>query len=92
MRDFIHVRDVAAIIFKICTSDTTYSHINIGTGVTTKIADIVKLFLTKFPELIVEDSSVKEVEYSRADTTRLSELWNGGFVKIEDFVREHLLR
>jgi hypothetical protein len=50
------------------------------------------LFLTKSPELIVEDSSVKEVEYSRADTTRLSELWNGGFVKIEDFVREQLLR
>jgi nucleoside-diphosphate-sugar epimerase len=92
MRDFIHVRDVAAIVFKICTLNTTYSHINIGTGVTTKIADIVKLFLMKFPELIVEDSSVKEVEYSRADTTRLSELWNSGFVKIEDFVREQLLR
>lgn len=90
MRDFIHVRDVAAIVFKICTLNTTYSHINIGTGITTKIADIVKLFLTKFPELIVERGSVKEVEYSRADITRLSELWTGGFVRVEDFVSEQL--
>ena len=90
MRDFIHVRDVAAIVFKICTLNTIYSHINIGTGITTKIADIVKFFVTKFPELIVERGSVKEVEYSRADITRLSELWTGGFVRVEDFVSEQL--
>jgi UDP-glucose 4-epimerase len=91
LRDFIHVGDVAAIVLKICSLQTPYCHINIGTGVATKISDIVKLVLTQFPELIVETGSAKEVEYSRADTTRLSEFWDAGFIKVEDFVREQLI-
>jgi nucleoside-diphosphate-sugar epimerase len=91
LRDFIHVRDVAAIVLKICSLQTAYSYINIGTGVATKISDIVKLVLTQFPELIVEPGSAKEVEYSRADTTRLSEFWDAGFIQVEDFVREQLI-
>ena len=91
LRDFIHVRDVAAIVLKICASQPTYSHINIGTGVATKISDVVKLVLSKFPALIIESRTAKEVEYSRADTARLSQIWDGGFMKIEDYISEHLV-
>ena len=91
LRDFIHVRDVAAIVLKICASQPTYSHINIGTGVATKISDVVKLVLSKFPALMIEPGTAKEVEYSRADTARLSQLWGGGFMKIEDYISEHLV-
>jgi nucleoside-diphosphate-sugar epimerase len=91
LRDFIHVRDVAAIVLKICALQPTYSHINIGTGVATKISDVVKLVLSKFPALIIEPRTAKEVEYSRADTALLSQIWDGGFMKIEDFISEYLV-
>jgi len=91
LRDFIHVRDVAAIVLKICVIQPTYSHINIGTGVATKISDVVKLVRSKFPALIIEPRAAKEVEYSRADTARLSHIWDGGFMKIEDFISEYLV-
>lgn len=91
LRDFIHVRDVAAIVLKICASQPTYLHINIGTGVATKISDVVKLVLSKFPALIIESRTAKEVEYSRADTARLSQIWDGGFMKMEDYISEHLV-
>ena len=72
-------------------ANTTQRYVNIGTGVATKIADIVDMLLSQFPQLIIERGNTKEVEYSRADTTLLRQFWGGSFVRIEDYVRDHLI-
>ena len=91
LRDFIHVHDVAAIALHLCFANTAQRYVNIGTGVATKIADIVDMLLSQFPQLIIERGNAKEVEYSRADTTLLRQFWGGSFVRIEDYVRDHLI-
>ena len=37
LRDFIHVSDVASIVLSLSTTNTGYTHINIGTGVETSV-------------------------------------------------------
>ena len=91
LRDFIHVRDVAAMALHLCCANSVQGHLNIGTGVATKISDVVDLVVAQFPHLIIQRGNAKEVEYSRADTTRLRQFWDGAFVRIEDHVREHLI-
>ena len=90
LRDFIHVNDVASLALQLCFTNSAQGHLNIGTGVATKIADIVNMVVAKFPHLMIERGHAKEVEYSRADTTRLRQFWDGSFMKIEDYVRERL--
>ena len=90
LRDFIHVNDVASLALQLCFTNSAQGHLNIGTGVATKIADVVDMVVAQFPHLIIERGHAKEVEYSRADTTRLRQFWDGSFMKIEDYVRERL--
>jgi len=91
MRDFIHVDDVAAVALHFCFANAKQRYVNIGTGVSTKIADIGDMVVSQFPQLIIERGNAKEVEYSRADTTLLRQFWGGSFVRIEDYVRDHLI-
>ena len=91
LRDFIHVDDVAALALHFCFTNSAQGHLNVGTGVATKIADVVDMVVAQFPHLIIERGNAKEVEYSRADTTRLRQFWDGSFVRIENYVREHLI-
>ena len=90
LRDFIHVNDVASLALQLCFTNSAQGHLNIGTGVATKIADVVDMVVAQFPHLIIERGHAKEVEYSRADTTRLRQFWDGSFMKVEDYVRERL--
>ena len=87
-RDFIHVADVASVVLKLSGADITHTHLNIGTGVATKISTLVEMVAEKFPQLVIQHGLTQEAEYSRADTTRLREFWTGDFIRVEDYIRE----
>ena len=88
LRDFIHVKDVASIVLNLSTTTVGYSHINIGTGIATKISKLVDMVAQRFPQLIVQSGVTQEAEYSRADTTRLREFWIEDFIRIEDYIQD----
>jgi hypothetical protein len=64
---------------------------NIGTGVATKISKLVEMVAARFPELMIQPGQSREAEYSRADTTRLREYWDGSFIRIEDYILENFV-
>ena len=88
LRDFIHVKDVASIVLNLSTTTVGYSHVNIGTGIATKISKLVDMVAQRFPQLIVQRGVTQEAEYSRADTTRLREFWTEDFIRIEDYIQD----
>lgn len=87
-RDFIHVADVASIVMNLLATCITHTHLNIGTGVATKISTLVDKVAEQFPQLMIQRGLTQEAEYSRADTTRLREFWTGDFIRVEDYIRE----
>jgi UDP-glucose 4-epimerase len=90
-RDFIHVADVARIVIKLLEKDIPYTHLNIGTGNTTKISTLVELVIERYPELSINNIHLAEVEYSRANITRLLKLVEIDFIKIKDHINEEIL-
>ena len=87
-RDFIHVADVASVVLNLSSVSNKYTHLNIGTGVATKISKLVEMVKARFPKLVIQSGVTQEAEYSRADTTRLREFWTGDFIRIEDYIQE----
>ena len=87
-RDFIHVADVASVVLNLLDVRAQHTHLNIGTGVATKISTLVDMVQAQFPDLMIQRGTTEEAEYSRADTTRLREFWHGEFIRIEDYVRD----
>ncbi len=87
-RDFIHVTDVASIVLNLSTRNIRYTHLNIGTGMATKISGLVEMVAQRFPQLAIQRGVTQEAEYSRADTTRLGEFWNEDFTRVEDYIQE----
>lgn len=85
-RDFVHVEDVAKIILKLLDLSHPFKYLNIGTGIAVRIADIFDRAKKKYPSLAIEHSSTPEVEYSRADITKLSSLVDYKFINILDFI------
>ena len=87
-RDFIHIADVASVVLNLAAIRIAHTHLNIGTGVATKVSTLVDKVAEQFPQLKVQRGLTQEAEYSRADTTRLREFWIGDFIRIEDYIRE----
>ena len=87
-RDFIHVADVASVVLSLLAARIGHTHLNVGTGIATKISTLVDKVAEQFPQLKVQSGLTQEAEYSRADTTRLREFWTGDFIRIEDYIRE----
>lgn len=87
-RDFIHITDVASVVLQLLGASVQHTHLNIGTGMATKISTLVDMVQAQFPQLVIQRGSTQEAEYSRADTTRLREFWHGDFIRIEDYVRK----
>jgi UDP-glucose 4-epimerase len=87
-RDFIHITDVASVVLQLLGASVQHTHLNIGTGVATKISTLVDMVQAQFPQLVIQRGSTQEAEYSRADTKRLREFWHGDFIRIEDYVRK----
>lgn len=89
-RDFVHVDDVAAVIASLLDREHDYRHLNIGTGVATRIVDLVTIARRKHAGLRVEEHRVAEAEYSRADITRLASLMDRPFIDVRQFIDEQL--
>jgi UDP-glucose 4-epimerase len=87
-RDFIHVNDVASIVFKLLTIDHSYTTLNIGTGIATKISTMINLIREKYPELVIVNKETRESEYSRADISLLNFIIDHKFIKIEDYLTD----
>lgn len=87
-RDFVHVADVASIVLKLAATETTYTHLNIGTGIATKVGMLVEALCVQFPALNVQHGVSKEAEYSRAEISRLREFWGHDFIRVEDFMAQ----
>ena len=73
-------------MLKLATTDVSQTHLNVGTGVATKIASLVAMVKTQFPKLVIKPGVSLEAEYSRADTTHLRQVWANDFKRIEDYV------
>ena len=87
-RDFIHIADVASVVLNLAASRIAHTHLNIGTGVATKISSLVEQVAGQFPQLVIQHGMMQEAEYSRADTTRLREFWAADFIRVEDYIRK----
>jgi UDP-glucose 4-epimerase len=86
-RDFIHVADVAKTVMTLLPMSLPEVYINVGTGRATRVSDIVAVVKRLHPELRIEQRSVKEAEYSRAEVSRLiSTVGELRFVDVMDFV------
>ena len=90
-RDFVHVHDVATLILQLLQLPVRYNLLNLGSGETTRIADIVGQVHRKYPDLKVMKAQRLETEYSRAEISRLRELFpNYKFRDLLDFIRRDL--
>ena len=86
LRDFIHIEDVASIVMRAATTNVNQTHLNVGTGVATKISCLVAMVKAQFPELVIKPGVSLEAEYSRSDTTELRQVWTNDFMRIEDYI------
>lgn len=90
-RDFVHVSDVVKVVLQLLDKAVPYTHLNIGTGSTTKISTLVELIIERFPDLSIRHAQLVEAEYSRADITRLLTLVDVDFVRIEDYLKNDFM-
>ena len=86
-RDFIHVTDVSNCILKLLDVDVPFSHLNIGTGIATRISDIVNIIQARHPALRIQHEHTIEADYSCADVARLLRLVRHNFVDVEYYVK-----
>lgn len=70
-RDFVHVDDVAQVMAQLSSIEKLPRYLNLGTGVTTRIADVVDAFVRHSPGLKIEHRESPEAEYSRANISLL---------------------
>lgn len=87
-RDFVHVDDVAAVLVQLASIKKLPQFLNIGTGVTTRIFDVVDTFVRYVPSLKIEHRNCLEAEYSRADISLLEQLFALPFVSVLDHIPE----
>ncbi|MEI7842019.1 MAG: SDR family oxidoreductase [Gallionellaceae bacterium] len=91
-RDFIHIEDVASILLRLLEMEVPYTHLNIGTGVAVRISTLMDLIREKYSNIQVLNSQTREVEYSRADNSRLLNLISYDFIRVEDFTKNLFLK
>lgn len=87
-RDFVHVDDVAAVLVKLASISNLPQVLNVGTGVTTRIFDVVNAFARYVPSLKIEYRSCLEAEYSRADISLLQQFFTSPFASVLDHIPE----
>lgn len=85
-RDFVHVDDVAAVLTQLASISRLPQILNIGTGVTTRIFDVVDTFMRYVPSLKIEHRNCPEAEYSRADIGLLQQFCTSPFVSLLDHI------
>jgi nucleoside-diphosphate-sugar epimerase len=86
-RDFIHVGDVAQIIGKLLDLKLKNEIINVGSGDSVRIIDILKAVENKFGKIEIESkSNPKEAVFSRANILKLKSLIDYKPVGIIDYL------
>lgn len=85
-RDYIHVDDVASIVFNLYKTIDVPKILNIGTGNSIKIFDIVNKFKLSNPDLIIQPEISNEVMFSEANISKLKNLMSYDFHSILDEV------
>lgn len=86
-RDFIHVSDVADIILNMVEHEVFPEYLNVGTGISTKIIDLLNIIQNKYPHISIKRTYNREIEYSRADTTKLSKYIQKEFISVTDYIK-----
>lgn len=85
-RDFVHVDDVAHVMTELAFIDNLPRYLNLGTGVTTRIADVVDTFVRHAPGLTIEHRDCPEAEYSRANISLLRQYTAHSFQSVLDHI------
>lgn len=88
-RDFIHVQDVSNIILKILTIKIPHNIMNIGTGCSTSIAELVN-HVSNIKKVNILKLNNPEIEYSRANINRLKSYFEYEFINIFDYLENEL--
>lgn len=88
-RDFIHVADVAKITSELVAMDVANDIINVGSGRSVRIIDLLRAVEDKFGRVVVVDEQRPgEAVYSRANINKLKKLVSLQTVDIYDFIRD----
>lgn len=86
-RDFIYVGDVAQILLNIINTKLPKPILNIGSGKTVRIREIVDKAWSQNSKLEVQRLHREEAEYSRADITELTKILGSySFTTIETYM------
>lgn len=86
-RDFIHVEDIAIIIAAILEKNLKNEILNIGSGESVRIIDIVKAVENKFGEIEISNIvNTNETIYSRANIKKLKKIINFKARNIFDYI------
>lgn len=86
-RDYIHIDDIAKIVCHFLTCSTDEKIINIGSGKTVKIYEILDKIGKKLGELNINHQALdNEVEYSRANIKTLKKYYNENLIDIFDYI------
>jgi UDP-glucose 4-epimerase len=83
-RDFVHVSDVAGVVLKLSMLDLPSGYLNVGTGCAIKISEIITMVKELYPNLKIVEDAEAEVEYSRADISKLNGILDCDFMSIEE--------
>jgi UDP-glucose 4-epimerase len=86
-RDFIHVDDVARITCELVAKDVVNDIINVGSGRSVRIIDLLKAVEKKFGKMaVITEKRSSEMIYSRANISKLEKLVNFQVGDIFDFI------
>ena len=86
-RDFIHVEDVANILGKLVKLDLKNEVINVGSGESVRIVDIVKAVEKKFGKIEIDKkANPNEAVFSRANIKKLKSLMQFEPINIINFI------
>jgi UDP-glucose 4-epimerase len=87
-RDFIHIEDVAQIVCTLTELNLTHEVVNIGSGISVKIIDLVKAIEEKYgPITVNKKQNPSEAVYSRANIKKLNRLIEYKGIDIFNFIR-----
>lgn len=87
-RDFIHVADVAKVVCALAEMPLKREVINVGSGKSVRIVDLLRAIEEKFGKIsVVDNQRPGEAVYSRANISKLKKLVSLQPVDIFDFIR-----
>lgn len=88
-RDFIHIDDVAQIILHLLEKNLVNETINIGSGTSIKIIDLINAIELKLGKVLINQQiNSNETIYSRANIKKLKNLIDYKHRDIFNFIRE----